>query len=489
VFQYVYPSLTQYDKDLNIVPYFAQRWEKSDDGLTWTFHTVPDAKWSDGNPLTAADVKWTIDMLLRLKEGPTADTAGLVRHVTNVEVPDPNTVVLTYEQPVANVLSQMQELRILPKQVWEEPASGDGEMLDKFENGAPMVSGGPFKLVKYTKGQIALFDRNPNWWGQKPHIEGFGLQFFSNDDAMVTALKTGQVDMIGEYTPPTAIEALKKANMVVLTAPSASMKNIIINSNPDKQVNRELLDPKVRQAMEHAIDRDEIIKTAWLGYATPGSTMIAPASGWHNDAIKGLPFDLGKANQLLDEAGYTKGADGIRVADGHRMDYQLIFATDERGAGDRAFQIIQNNFAKIGIKITQQVMDGEAAWTAIVGPDEDYPTYDLAMWDWVPPLDPQFILSVVTCDSWGFFSDSGYCDSSYDEMFLKQGTLTDPAERHAFINEMQQKLFDDRPYIILNYPHVIEAHSPKWDGFVLSPVMGSVNSLSTETLLNVHQVG
>ncbi len=490
VYQYVYPHLTEYDKDLKIIPAFATSWDTSADGLTWTFHTVKNAKWSDGAPLTAKDAAFTMTMMVKYQDGPTGQLAGWVAHLKTAVATDDNTLVLTYDSPVANVLTQMQAVHILPQQVWSKLATGDGKDITTFQNGAPMVSGGPFELTKYTKDQLALFSTNPNWWGPtKPKISGFGIQMFANGDAMVTALKTGQVDMIGESTQATSVDTLKKAGMVVDTGQNTGYYDFIINTNPKKTKNRELLNPEVRKAFEYAMDRQEMIKTAWLGFAKPGSTIVAPVTGWQDPSIQALPYDLSKANAILDGLGYTKGADGIRVADGHPMSYPVIFPTEINGAGDRMFQIIQTSFKQIGIDLQMRKMDTDAATTAINGSDNMYTGYDLAMWDWIPPVDPDFILSVLTCAQWGNNSDSGYCNPAYDALYLKQGTETDRAQRQATINEMQQIAFNDRPYIVLVYQDIIEAHSPKWTGFVMSPLVGSVNNLSTQTLLQVHKVG
>lgn len=489
-YEYMYPQLTQYDGKLAIIPDFAKSWKVSPDGLVWTFTVQGGATWSDGAPLTAADPAWTINLIKKFQDGATANSAGLVAHLVSAVASDPTTLVITYDKPVANVLAQMQQMSILPKQVWEQYATGDGSKLKLFQNPAPIVSGGPFMLTKYTKDQVALFGRNPKWYGTKPHIDGFGLQFFANDDAMVTALKTNQIDMTGEYTPPTAVAALKAAGLEVSTVPSISMKTFIINTNPKKLQHKELLDPNVRMAMEYAVDRASIIKTAWLGFAQPGTTIIAPSDGdWNDKSIQGLPFDLDKANALLDAAGFAKGSSGIRVADGHDMSYDVIFPQDEKGAGDRTFQILQTDFAQIGIQLKQKPLDDDAAVAAINDADNTYRTYDLAMYDWVPPVDPDFMLSVMTCAQLGNNSDSGYCDQSYDAMYAQQSILTDVAQRHTLVNQMQKKIYDDRPYVILDYPDIIEAHTKGWTGFEISPVMGSVNSLSMDTLLHLQKTG
>ncbi len=489
-FEYMYPTLVQYNAKLQIAPNFASRWSESPDGLTWTFYTRPHAQWSDGKPLTAADAAWTVNLEKKFASGATASAAGSVAHLVSAQATNPTTLVLHYSRPVANVLALFAQNYILPEHIWQKYATGSGAALKTFGNPAPIVSGGPFMLTKYTPNQIALFGRNPHWWGPKPHIDGFGLQFFNNADAMISAFEQGQLDFIGEYTPPTIVSELRQKGFVVTTSPSLSMKDFIINTNPHKKTHRELLNPLVREALEYATDRPQIIRTAWLGFAQPGTTIIAPADlGWHDPNIKPLPFDLAKANQLLNQAGDKMGPNGIRIADGHPMSYKVIFPPDERGAGDRTFAILQTDWKKIGIAITQQNLDDAAATAAITAPNNRYLDFDMAMWDWVPPVDPDFMLSVVTCGQYGGWSDSGYCNPGYDRMYQQQSTLANVSQRRALVWRMQQVIYNARPYLILDYPDIIEAHSRHWTGFVPAPVMGSVNSLSMQTLLQVHRTG
>ena len=202
--------------------------------------------------------------------------------------PNATTVVLTYKQPVANVLSQVQQVPILPEHIWAKYATGNGKALTRFSNPAPIVSGGPFILDKYTPKQIALFKRNPNFYGPKPHIDGLGLQFFSTTDAMITALKSHQLDGVEVPVPPTSVATLKAAHFVVRSTPSVTFDDFIINSNPQQDPShKELLNPLLRQAFDAAIDRQAIIKTSLLGFGQPGSSIIGPATGhWYDPAIK-----------------------------------------------------------------------------------------------------------------------------------------------------------------------------------------------------------
>ena len=215
-------------------------------------------------------------------------------------------------------------------------------------------------------------------------------------------------------------------------------------------------------------------------------TIVPTASGiWHDSSIEPLPFDIGQANTLLDGLGYTKGADGIRVANGHPMTYDVLFPQSERGAGDRAFQIIQGDFQQIGVKLVQKPVQG--AYAVMTAPDNKYENWDLAMWDWTPPRDPDFILSAMTCHSFGNWSDSGYCNKAYDALYAKQASTIDEQARLDIVNQMQQMVFDDRPYIVLNYNDTINAWSNNWDGFVQS-AQGLFSALDKQSLIAVHQV-
>ena len=495
----IYPSLLQYDTTTPTYEYmsgFASQWEQSKDGLTITFHTQPGAKWSDGEPLTADDAAWTFNMIKKYADGPTGSWAGSVQFLKKVEATDANTLVATYERPSGTGLFDLGFTPILPPQVWEEFATGDGKGIATFpnepENGEPLVGGGPFIMTEYRKNDIALFEKNPNYYGTKPHIDGYGLQFFRDEDAMVTALKTDQLDAISEI-PPTSVDTLKSAGIEVYQGEALALRDFIFNLNPDKAQHRELLDPKVREAMEYAIDRDAIVQTAWVGYASPGSTIVPAGNAtggteWHNPDIQPLPFDIAKANQILDSLGFAAGADGIRVADGHPMAYDVVFPLDEEGAGDRAFQIIQQGFKAIGIELTQKKLDNNAAWDAMYcGNDCQYRDFDLAMWDWFPAADPDFILSVLTCDQWGDWNDTAYCNPAYDKLYAQQKTTIDTEARQQLVFQMQEIAYNDRPYIILTYDQRLDAWSPRWDGLVES-VQGIYNNFSTQSLTSVHQV-
>ena len=218
------------------------------------------------------------------------------------------------------------------------------------------------------------------------------------------------------------------------------------------------------------------MNTSLLGYGAPGSTIIPPVTGaWSDPAIKPAPFDLAKANQLLNQAGYKMGPNGLRMANGHQMAYSVIMPSDITNTyGNRSFAIIQADFKKIGVQLTPTDLDNSAAYSAITA--NNYKNFEISMWDWFPETDPDFMLSVLTCGSWSVWNDSGYCSKAYDSLYSQQSAAMNPAQRQQIIYQMQAMINKAAPYLVLDYPDSIEAHSTKWAGLPL--VAGASGPLS-----------
>ena len=484
-FVMTYPVLVQYGPGYVFEGDWAESWETSPDGLVWTF-TVKPGSWSDGTPLTAEDGAWTCNTIVQYAKGPTASLAPFLSHVKECSAPDPQTLVVTYDEPVGNVLPQLQQFFVLPKHVWEQHTGNNGKDLKKVrpEESLPLVAGGAFTITKHEKKGATIYEKNPGFYGQEPYVDAVGLQIFTNEDAMVEALRAGDLDAIDEL-PPNAVEAFESDEAFVVTrSPGFQVNNFIFNSNPDKTKNRELLDPKVREAFALAIDKQAIADTAYAGNAKPWASIVAePAGDWVNPNLEPEPFDVALANQILDEAGYARGSDGIRVdQDGEKMSYEVITPTGVQGI-NREFEIARAGLEQIGIEVTQKALDDTTAFEEIGAPDWKYLDFDLAMWDWVGYLDPDFVLSVVKCDQYGGWSDTGYCNPAYDELYAQQGVTVDQDARHEIVWEMQQILYDDRPYIQLVDLEYITAYSTGWDG--LQPELAG---FSKRPWVEAHQV-
>ncbi|MHB1533079.1 MAG: ABC transporter substrate-binding protein [Acidimicrobiales bacterium] len=482
----IFPLLVTYNLNtLKFEPDFATSWTTSSNGMVWTFQTRPHAKWSDGQPLTANDAAFTLGTIAKFGNGPTSGYASYVSHLTSAVATGPDTLVLTYSQPVFNVLAQAGSVQILPQHIWSQYSTGSGKALVTFPNlpsaGQPTVSGGPFMLTQHSTN-FEVFKRNPNYYGHNT-LSGFDVQYYSSSDAMITALKSGQIDAVAGV-PPTGAQTLNSAGIHVSTSPGVSYLGLTINTNPNITSHKELLNPSVRKAFEYAINRQQIAKVVYLGYAQPGNTIETPAMGrWYDNSIKPLPFDMATANQLLHAAGYKRGSDGVRVANGQPMSYQVLITS----AQVLAFQILQADFKNIGVTLTAQTLDKKAQFAAISA--NHYQNFAMAITTGGPEaLDPDYGLSTMICSAvTEGRSSTGYCNPAYDALYSKQGT-EHGSQRVQTIDQMQQIVHSGRPVIPLVYVDNIDAWSKSWSGFRETPD-GIFTFLSPLTLTQVHDGG
>ena len=362
----IYPQLVQYrydDQDGYVFEGdWAESWETSADGKDWTFKLRPNTKWSDDTPLTAEDAAWTINTTIKFADGATAVAATAITHAESAEATDPQTLVIHYESPVGNVLAQLETLSILPKHVYEPLATGKGKGLETFkpEQHMPIVSSGAYRVKQYEKKGTTAFIADPNYWGPKSNAEAVTLTYYTNSDAMVSDLKQGELDWV-DQVPFNAVDVLKEdSNITVNTVPGAETTNITWNSNPFKPKNRELLDPNVKKALSMCIDRDRIIEVVFAGYAEKVESLVGHISPLENPNLGPLEHDCAAGNQMLDELGYTKGSDGIRVApattgeyaqEAHPMKYRIMQPTSLDFNGERSFDVVKEGFKEAGVDV------------------------------------------------------------------------------------------------------------------------------------------
>ena len=487
VFELVYSTLIDMDFAGNYIPDLAKSWSVSDDGLQWTFKLAPDAKFSDGTPVTAEDVAFT---LLAYRDwGDFGYMSGYAAHFADVQAADEHTVVVTLDTPIGNMESQVLFCYILPKHIWEAYA-GDVEAALGFTND-PMVGSGPFHLVEYKQGEFYRLEAVKDHYGRPPVIDEVVFQTYANQDALVQALRAGEVDMITEL-PSTVVPSLRaEADITVAVGTSRGLRDYIFNlSNPETcpvdaggvcSGHPALRDVVVRRAMAHAIDKQQVIDIAELGLAQPGLGLVPAALGkFYASELEDYAFDIPLANKMLDEAGYldTDG-DGIRECPagvdcgGRQLDIIMQIPSDI-GSGPREAELLSGWWSQIGIKMTPQVLEGDTV-TANCCPAFDY---DMLIWGWTSDPDPSFILSILNSEeiSTGM-SETGYSNPEYDRLFAAQTVELDDARRIEIVHEMQRLMLDDLPYIIPYYQQEIQAfRSDRFTGWPV-PAEGSNNIL------------
>ena len=278
-----YPLLVQYSPDFEWEGDWAESWETSQDGLTWTFHLKP-GEWSDGTPLTAEDAVWTATRSCSsTRTGPTAIARALPVPRRGLEAPDPETLVITYEQPVGNVLPQ-------PAAVLHPPEARlgavrrqrrQGPRSSEAEDDLPLVGGGAFVITKFDKKGTTIYEKNPGFYGPQPYVDAVGYQIFENEDAMLDAFAAGELDFIDEL-PPNAVATLEATTTFVVSNGSRIPgEELHLQLQPDKPEEPRAARPGRREAFAYAIETRGDRRGRLARHAKPWASIVAPppASG------------------------------------------------------------------------------------------------------------------------------------------------------------------------------------------------------------------
>ena len=466
VLQLIYDKLLGYGLDLKPQPELATGVDTSADGLSLTFHLRPNATWSDGQPVTSADVKYTYEAIHKDSLGQYAQwLTGLV----GVDTPDPNTAVVKFDKPQAFDPGLI--VPILPSHVC---ASMSAKEIQAFANDKP-VGSGPFSLVEWKKGESITVARNPTFWGDPPIAAKVVWVLYSNEDVMAQALKNGDVDVLTEI-PPTIWDGLTGAdNVKAISLPSWSFHHIGLNVSDaaTSKGNPLLKDKVIRQALSYAVDRNQLVQIALAGHGKPGSSIVPLGlTDWHweptGDQV--MDNDPAKAMSLLDAAGYTdRNGDGVREsADGKPLEFRLI-AIESTSVDVRAAQLFRDAAAAVGIKLDLSTLDENTLGSTVY--DTTAPNWDIFVWGWDSSVpDPDYMLGVPLCSQIGGNNDVFYCNKAYDGLYDQQASTIDPVARKAITDQMQQLYYQDAPYIVMWYQDKLQAYrTDTWTGWTEVP--------------------
>ncbi|MCB0046778.1 MAG: ABC transporter substrate-binding protein [Caldilineaceae bacterium] len=491
IFDLVYDSMYQLQLDGTYTLELAESADVSEDGKVWTFTLRDGFVFSDGEPLTASDVVFSYNFYKAQTDFPFLNV--YTEYFESVEAPDDKTVVLTLSQAIPNLDSQLIFLFILPEHIWADQTENAAE----FENLA-MVGSGPFKLADYAQNQFVSLEANKDHPLYPPKVDGVVFQTFDNQDALVQALRTGQVDMITEMPKPAVATLRNEANIAVVSGPpgSPSVADIIFNLTNDGTCPEDgvcsghpaLQDRTVRQALAHATDKQQIIDVVLLGFGTPGLTLIPDSLGvWYNDTIQDFEYDLDLANQMLDDAGYADtDGDGVREmpGGGDPLTLRVNWPSDSTWSS-RAAEIMSGTWAQAGVQTQLQALDADAL-TSVCCPTFDY---DVILWGWGSDPDPAFLLSVMTTDQIPTgTSESGYSNPEFDQLYKEQAVAMDPDERKAIIWQMQEIAHEDVPYIIPFYDQNVQAYrTDRFQGWITDADKIELSDMTSLTIIEPVQ--
>jgi peptide/nickel transport system substrate-binding protein len=442
----------------------AEKWAPSADKLTWTFTIRQGMKWSDGQPVTAKDAAFTFNRMLTDENARTAN-GSYVTNFASVEAPDDRTLIIKNKAPQANMLSL--DVPIVPEHIWK----GIGDLNDPKTDELSVVGvgDGPFILTDYKANEYVKFKANKDYWRGAPKFDQLQYLYFKDAEAAVNGLKQNEVDVINRLTP-TQFDALQgQPGIATNKAPGRRYTEMIINfgattnkNEPIGDGNPLLKDLRVRQAIAKAVDTQAIVDRVMGGYAQPGGSVVPPVyKTYHFDPAdtEKNKFDPAAANALLDQAGYAKGADGVRVAPGGgKLEFRLT-GHASRNYDQRSAEYVTGWLKAVGIGIKPDlVSDNELDERTSAG------NYDLAFSGYGTTPDPDYALSLQACDSRPNAGGSGgstaafFCDAEFDTLYEQQQTEFDPVKRADLVKKAQARLYSQVPSVVLDYDNALEAY-------------------------------
>jgi peptide/nickel transport system substrate-binding protein len=479
----VYDYLTAVDEDMKIKPNLAVSWNivpsEAPFGSVWQYNLTHNAQWHDGEPFDADDVIFTIDYQTGLNYDSMWAYQPYTRFINYSEKIDPYTVRIHFKDIAGNAapcpFGDALMMPIVPEHIWSHISPYDAGF--SYENFFP-IGTGPFMCTEktedeYIAGDMLILERNPSYHGdieynQKVLFDRVILRFYLEPAGMLVDIEKGAVDLVGLNAPnyknlmdwldnnPT--DAI--GHYAGLSCTGFSVE-LLVNNNPDSGAgtNALRLDPEVRKAMAHAINKTFIKESIYAGYAEIGSTIIPPIYGdffWQPNETQTYDYDIDKANAILDAAGYVwDGSHKWRLSgDGNPYAVagtQLRFkvTAEQELIEDRdTVNFLMEDWEQIGIQIVPDFVNTAQWGTTVYGG-----SYDLAMTYWSGDPDPNYLLFVQSRFAIGGWSENLYSNPDYDENYTRSEQDVNHQERLGYIHNCSMLSYRDASFIVTVYPY------------------------------------
>jgi len=454
----IYETLFSLDEDMNIVPTLATGFDQPSD-TEYKLHLRPDVKFHDGSPLNADAVVYSLKRVMDSSN----TRHGEFSFIESVNADDEKTVTIKTKQPHSPTIASLVD----PLVSIVKP--------DVDLNKTP-VGTGPFKFDSFQKDVKLAVVRNDDYWGEMPKLDGADLFFVSDPMTRAMQLEGGDVD-IALGLPQTEVQNLKsKPDLDVLS--QVTLRENLIYINMKKAPFDNLL---VRQALSHAIDRQEIVDTALEGVG--GIPAIGPLSSvdqWSaNKDLKPYEFDPSKAKELLQQAGITdSNGDGWLEFQGKPFEI-TIKTYSSRAENKPSSEVVASQLEKIGIKTSLEVVE-----SGTFSSDLDDGNYDLGLGSFNTGTtgDPDYSLSKQFGSTGSDAKKTGYSNSDVDNWLQEARKTPDKDKRMDYYKKVQEQVLADCPEITLFYLNVLVGLNKKVDGFVMYP-SSEINFLTPELSL------
>jgi peptide/nickel transport system substrate-binding protein len=461
----IFAGLLQFDEKFQPRPYLATKWDISPDGRTYTFHLQKGATFHDGKPITSADVAFSLEIVS--KNHPFG--VAMFRAVDKVDTSDPHVAVFKLKHPYPAFLAAMHPLLlpIIPKHVY-----GQGEIRQNPANIKPIGSG-PFKFVEWKKGQHIILERNPDFFRKgQPYLDRIIIEFINDPAARTVALETGATDFVpySYIGSPEDIRRLEKVPHLATTTKgyeaigARAWFAINVRKPP-------LNNPKVRKAIAHLMDKDFIVNDILMGIGKAATGPFRYTNPFYNPNVQKYEYNLNKANQLLDEAGFKKGADGTRFA--LNLDWIPGAATNQSTC-----EYLKEQLKKVGINATLRPVPDFPSWAAKTSKWD----FDLNMdvvFDYPDPvigIERMYISQNIKNLIWT--NTMGYNNPEVDRLFAEAQVEQNLEKRKKMYNRVQEILVDELPILWFLELEYYSFYHKDFDGMPLD-VWGPMNPYDT----------
>jgi peptide/nickel transport system substrate-binding protein len=428
----MYAGLLTQDKKLDYQPDLATSYKVSDDKLSISFEMKDNVLWSDGQPITVDDVKFSWDKMLDPKTQ--YPYQSLYDYFTGLEVTGPRTLTFKLKEVFAPALNYASGVPIIPKHIYEKL-----DINDNPENTKPTVVSGPYMFKEWVKDDHATFVANEKYYAGRPNLDSVIFRVVKDATVSYAMLKTGEADSSG-IQPPDYQEAL--TNKIFDTYRyyyfAASWDYVAFNlKNPI------FADKRVRQALSMALDKQKMIDKIQLGFAKPQYSIYPANSPVFTADVPKFDFDVAKAKSMLDDAGWKAGADGIRVKDGKRLSFRMHFNAGNKRR-EQIATVAQQYWKDVGVDLSVN----QEEWGAFLKRVQETKDFDTIVLGWVGGYEPHGQSNIWSTGQPQNYI--GYSNPQIDDLFKKGVTISyDMKERLPIYVQIQKILAEDQAYIVL----------------------------------------
>lgn len=440
----LFAGLTAHDEDNNVVPGLAEDWNFDSDTDTYEFTLRQGLTFHDGEPLTADDVKFTIESIKDPDNG--SENASNFEDVKSVKVIDDTHVNIQLTAPNVAMLDYL-SIGILP----EHLLKGQDMTVSDFNQNP--VGAGPYKLADWDKGQSITMTKFDDYYGGAPEIETVIFKIVEDTDARALQLESGELNL-AQITPKAEEKFSGKEGFTVYEMKTADYRGIMYNFNNELwKANREL-----PAALSYAIDRQAIIDSVLLGH---GEAAYSPlqAGEYCNDSIEKYTYDPEKAQSLIEASGWKKGEDGIYEKDGNKLAFTINCSQGDQVRIDMA-NICAQNLKDIGVDVS---VDSPA--------EIDWAGQQAFLIGWGSPFDPDdHTYKVFGTDKGANYN--GYSNKKVDSLLQQARETEDKASRKGLYDEFQEELAEEPPYTFIAYVDAVYAGRDNIKGITEDAVLG-----------------